>query len=167
MFYLIQYNNNNPVNVLSDTVIWEIIFYIKIIYLHELIRNRDIVLLVYERQLISMCIRSGCKSNFPDNFLSVVPPFTCGNQNICLFPAIVLFEQSYCIDWMTFCYIHWPKYNIYWYLIHVVRTVKNGNSNTMDMIEDTLKTVQTTLVSALFRKFGKYFGLFDIAEWTQ
>jgi hypothetical protein len=66
MFYLIQYNVNNRVNVLSDTVIWEIIFYIKIIYLHELIRNRDIVLLVYERQLISMCIRSGCKSNFPN-----------------------------------------------------------------------------------------------------
>ena len=72
MFYLMQYNNNNHENVLSDTVIWEIIFYIKIIYLHELIRNRDIVLLVYERQLISMCIRSGCKSNFPDNFISVL-----------------------------------------------------------------------------------------------
>jgi len=49
---------------------------------------------------------------------------------------MVLFEQSNRIDWIHFAiYDHWPKYSF------------SGNSISMDMIEDTMKTIRTTTVS--------------------
>ena len=36
-----------------------------------------------------------------------------------------------------------------------------------DVTDDTIETIRTTHVSAIFRKFGNCFGLFDIAGKTQ
>ena len=41
-------------------------------------------------------------------------------------------------------------------------TVRNGNSISSDAIEDTIETIITTLVSALFRQFGSCLEPFDI-----
>jgi hypothetical protein len=37
-------------------------------------------------------------------------------------------------------------------------------SDVNTVVDEPLKTIRTTLVSAIFRKFGSCFGLFDIAE---
>jgi hypothetical protein len=41
-------------------------------------------------------------------------------------------------------------------------TERNGNSISTDVTDDTLITIRMTLVSAIFRQFGRCFGLFDI-----
>jgi hypothetical protein len=42
-------------------------------------------------------------------------------------------------------------------------TKRNGNNIRDVVTDDALKTIRTTLVSAIFRQFGNCFGLFDIA----
>ena len=42
-------------------------------------------------------------------------------------------------------------------------TKRNGNNIRDVVTDDELKTIRTTLVSAIFRQFGNCFGLFDIA----
>ena len=41
-------------------------------------------------------------------------------------------------------------------------TERNSNSISPDITDDTIKITRTTLVSVIFRRFGRCFGLFDI-----
>jgi hypothetical protein len=43
-------------------------------------------------------------------------------------------------------------------------TERNSNSISSDVTDDTLITIRMTLVSAIFRQFGRCFGLFDIGR---
>ena len=38
----------------------------------------------------------------------------------------------------------------------------NGNSMSANITDDANETIRTTLISAIFRPFGSFFGLFDI-----
>jgi len=51
----------------------------------------------------------------------------------------------------------------FWYLIHVERQKETVTVKALTSQTTPLKTIRTTLVSAIFRKFGSCFGLFDIA----
>jgi hypothetical protein len=47
--------------------------------------------------------------------------FHCGIFRY-IYPALVLFQQSDCIDWINYCYIRsLTKIWFFWYLIHVKR----------------------------------------------
>jgi len=45
----------------------------------------------------------------------------------------------------------------------LVQTERNGNNLALTSQMTPLKTIRTTLVSAIFRQFGRCFGLFVIA----
>jgi hypothetical protein len=51
----------------------------------------------------------------------------------------------------------------FWYLIHVERQKETITIQVMTSQMMPMHTIRTTFVSAIFRKFGTYFGLFDIA----
>ena len=58
------------------------------------------------------------------------------------YPALVLFEQSNCTDWLHFCYIHctFTDQNIAFLVPGSCRaTVRNGNCIRADLTEDTIK----------------------------
>jgi hypothetical protein len=46
-------------------------------------------------------------------------------------------------------------------------TERNRSNISTNVTDYIIETIRTTLVSAIFRKFGNCFGLFDIAGLTQ
>jgi hypothetical protein len=63
------------------------------------------------------------------------------------YPALVLFEKSICIYWIEFCYMQLITKDITSYRA----TVRNGNSINVDVTDEPLKMIRTTIFSAIFR----------------
>ena len=76
-------------------------------------------------------------------------------------PALVQFKQSNSLDWLNVCYLR-SLTKIEFFLVpdSCSATIINGNSTRADFTEDTVKTIRTTLVSALFRQFNSCFVCF-------
>jgi len=55
----------------------------------------------------------------------------------------------------------------FWYLIHVERQKEMVTVYALTSQMTPMKTIRTTLVSAIYRQIGSCFGLFDIAAQTQ
>jgi hypothetical protein len=55
----------------------------------------------------------------------------------------------------------------FWYLVHVERQKEMVTVYTLTSQMTPMKTIRTTLVSAIYRQIGSCFGLFDIAGQTQ
>ena len=55
----------------------------------------------------------------------------------------------------------------FWYLIHVKRQKEMVTIYTLTSQLTPMKTIRTTIVSAIYRQIGSCFGLFDIAGQTQ
>jgi hypothetical protein len=55
----------------------------------------------------------------------------------------------------------------FWYLIHVERHKEMVTAYALTSQMTPMETIRTTLVSAIYRQIGSYFGLFDIAGQTQ
>jgi hypothetical protein len=51
----------------------------------------------------------------------------------------------------------------FWFLIHVERQKEMVTVEALTSQMTPMKGIRTTLVSAIFRQFGRCFGLFDIA----
>ena len=58
------------------------------------------------------------------------------------------------------------KEKLFWYLIHIERTVRKSNSISADVIEDRtpLKTIRTMSVSDLFSKIWQFIFYFDTLQ---
>lgn len=79
--------------------------------------------------------------------VSFIPPYTQDSNSLVkkhntIYPALIQYEQSNCIDWINFYYTVRQKYSF-------PGTVWNGNSISTDVIEDTLENDKKSLVSAV------------------
>jgi len=40
--------------------------------------------------------------------------------SVFFYPALALFEQANCSDWIFVIYCHWQKYSFFWYPFHIL-----------------------------------------------
>ena len=83
---------------------------------------------------------------------------------ILFYPALILFEQSNCIDWINVCYVRsLTKIQFSWYLIHVKQWKEKVTVQVWMSQRTPLKTIRVKVVSALFRHVQnkRYFSSFE------